>query len=145
MAIFRSTAHIFAQGVGGVGEIFDNNWSNYNFIKTPPKKNWDYARQLQIEDVNVWEVIYEESGRLEVYASWDPYAEFYMVVHKKSVVDTYYGAGSQDIIKKILDENGGTYALHKKWVDPDDMWIYDTTDKKNVLQAALLLKQTIQH
>ena len=34
---------------------------------------------MQIEDVDLWEVIYEQGGSVGVYASYNPFAEFYMI------------------------------------------------------------------
>ena len=52
---FRSTQNIFSD----LGEIFEPNWMDSDKIVLPPNPKWDYSRPLQIEDVDIWEVIWE--------------------------------------------------------------------------------------
>jgi hypothetical protein len=116
---FRSTYNIFTD----FGEVFDPNWMNYDTVQTPPKREWDYSRELQIEDVDVWEVIWEASGGWGLYASWSPYAEFYLL-NVKGVSETFYGAGCQKKIMHRIKELNIPVRLNKIWVDPEDMWLH---------------------
>ncbi len=50
---FKSTQNIFKD----LQEYFDPNWMDSNSLILPPKKEWDYKRPMQIEDVDLWEVI----------------------------------------------------------------------------------------
>jgi len=122
MPIFRTTHNIL--NAPWESDIFDENWMNYDTIQTPPYKEWDYSRELQLEDISVWEVLYEGSGRIGVYAAWDPYAEFYWVTTGCCKMETFYGKGAQERLKKYLDEHKIAYAQNKFWVEPDDMWLY---------------------
>ena len=69
---FKTTQNIFKD----FEEYFDPNWMDSNSLILPPKKEWDYKRPMQIEDVDLWEVIYEQGGAVGVYASYNPFAEF---------------------------------------------------------------------
>jgi hypothetical protein len=101
-----------------------------NKIITPPKKDWDYKRPMQIEDVNIWEVIYEQGGGVGIYASWDPYAEFYMIrvgwflEQQGYGAEVYYGPGAMDKVMKRAEELEIPLSKNKVWVEPDDMWLY---------------------
>jgi hypothetical protein len=123
---FKTTQNIFKD----FGEHFDPNWMDSNTLITPPKKDWDYKRPMQIEDVNLWEVIYEQGGGVGVYASWDPYAEFYMIrvgwflEQQGHGAEVYYGPGSMKKVMKRMDEMGIPYAVNKVWVEPEDMPLY---------------------
>ena len=103
---FKTTQNIFKD----FGEYFDPNWMDSNKIITPPKTEWDYKRPMQIEDVNLWEVIYEQGGGVGVYASYDPYAEFYMIrvgwflEQQGYGAEVYYGPGSMKKVMKRTDE-----------------------------------------
>lgn len=126
MPIFKSTANIFTD----FGEVFDPNWMDSDKLILPPKTNWDYAREMQIEDVDIWELIEERGGAHGVYAAWSPYAEFYMVRvgnQKEAAgygVETYYGPGAGKAVYKRMQELGYHKALNKLWVEPEDMWLY---------------------
>jgi hypothetical protein len=72
---FKTTQNIFKD----FGEHFDPNWMDSDSLILPPKKEWDYKRPMQIEDVDLWEVIYEQGGSVGVYAAYNPFAEFYMI------------------------------------------------------------------
>jgi hypothetical protein len=126
MPIYKSTKNIFVD----FGEVHDTNWANSNSIALPPKTLWDYSRELQIEDIDIWEVIEERGGAAGVYAAWSPYAEFYMIrvgnvlESKGHGIETYYGPGSQKEVIKRMKELGYYLTLHKIWVEPEDMWLY---------------------
>lgn len=122
---FKSTYNIFTD----FGEVFDPNWMNFDYIQTPPKRDWDYSRELQIEDVDVWEVIWEASGSWGLYASWSPYAEFYLL-NAGGNVETFYGAGCQEKIIFRLKELNIKVPIHKIWIEPENMWLYK--NEKNI-------------
>jgi hypothetical protein len=124
--IFRTTVEIFKNS----GEHYDPNWMDSKTIQLPPNKKWDYKRDLQIEDVNIWEVLYEEGNGSRVYASWDPYAEFYILMPKVSEIskinniEVYYGAGAQKLLQKRIKELGIRLDPTFHWVEDDEMWLY---------------------
>jgi len=110
-------------------ELFNPNWMDSNTLILPPKKEWDYARELQIEDIEVWEQLYYEGGGLGVYAAWDPYAEFYMITKKYFTIfpdgiETYYGKNAQKMVQKRIKELNIPLETKQFWVEPEDMWMY---------------------
>lgn len=130
---WRTTQDIFKD----LTEYFDPNWMNYDTIQAPPNPKWDYSRPLQIEDVDIWEVIFEQGGKAGVYAAWCPYAEFYMIrVGWRAEeagwgVETYYGPGSQEKVLKRSRELGFPIFVNKIWVNDEDMWLYQKPEPKN--------------
>jgi hypothetical protein len=131
MPTFRTTNQIF----NGEGEYWDENWMDSNKLVLPSTSDWDYQREMQIEDVNIWEVIAEPWDK-GVYASWDPYAEFYLVRLEKQYgqkninekrtfqFETYYGPGANIAIQKRMSELNIPYKIKNKWVENEDMWLY---------------------
>jgi hypothetical protein len=123
---FKTTHNIFKD----FGEHFDPNWMDSNKLITPPKKNWDYKRPMQIEDVNLWEVICEQGGSVGIYAAWDPYAEFYMIrvgwflEAQGYGAEIYYGPGSMNKMIKRAKELNIPISTNNVWIDPNDMWLY---------------------
>jgi hypothetical protein len=111
---FRSTQNIFSD----LGEVFDPNWMDSDKVILPPNPAWDYSREMQIEDVDIWEVIWEAGGAWGVYAAWCPYAEFYMLtvgmvlgsIQYRYVderkIETFYGPGAQQKVFKRAKELG---------------------------------------
>lgn len=79
------------------------------FLQLPDSDSWDYSRELNIEDIDLWEVIKEMSGPTGLYAAWLPYAEFYMIIKNRQIDSTYYGRGSDDYAGKRCDELGIPY------------------------------------
>lgn len=127
MPQFKTTNNILK--VVDDDELFDPNWFDSDKLVLPPKTNWDYARDLQIEDVNIWEVLYSQGGGLGVYASWDPYAEFYMITlpafkYVANSIETYYGVGANTKIQKRIHELNIKIPLHNIWIEPENMWLY---------------------
>jgi hypothetical protein len=123
---FKSTQNIFKD----FGEVFEQSWMDSNKVGMPPKTEWDYSRQLQIEDVDIWEVIYEQGGAVGVYAAWSPYAEFYMIRTgwQKEIqglgIETYYGKGSQKKVQGRMNSMSIPFSVNQIWIEPEDMWLY---------------------
>jgi hypothetical protein len=129
MPFFKSTYNILTKS--DEDEVFDPNWSDSDKLILPPTKKWDYLRPLQIEDIDIWEVIYEQGGGLGLYAAWCPYAEFYMITNHLfkiglGEVETYYGPNSSYIAYKRSIELGMPVSLKKMWVEDDEAWLHDT-------------------
>jgi hypothetical protein len=128
MAQFKTTHNILVEG--DKDELFDPKWFTSDKIVYPPKKNWDYARELQIEDIDVWEVLYSQGGGLGLYAAWDPFAEFYMITlpafkYIPNSIETYYGPKANEKVLKRAQELGIPIVSQKVWVEPEDMWLYN--------------------
>jgi len=118
---FVTTKNIFVDH----GEYFDPNWMDSNKIILPPKKDWDYSKELQIEDVDIWEVLWEGGGGWGVYASWSPYAEFYMVCAGPNGIETFYGKQAQKHLKNYMKKfNIPPLFTSEIWVEEEDMWLY---------------------
>lgn len=139
---FKSTQNIFKD----FGEVFESKWMDSNVLGMPPKYDWDYSRELQIEDVDIWEVIYEQGGGVGVYASWSPYAEFYLIRTgwwndtKGYGIETYYGPQSQQKVQQRMKDLNIPFALNETWVEPEDMWLYEN---KSLPKDILALKNLL--
>lgn len=134
MPIFKTTHNILTKP--WEDELFDPNWMDSDKVKLPPKVDWDYSRELFIEDIDVWEVLYQGSGGMGVYAAWMPYAEFYMITigwNKEGsiMIETHYGAGAQKIVKKRSKELGMPLSVNEVWIEPEHMWLYEGTNPPN--------------
>ena len=138
MAFFKSTYNILVRP--DMDEVFnENDMNNPNSLGVPPKKDWDYARELQIEDVDIWEVLYERGGGHGVYASWSPYAEFYMIRtgFVSDIIgvgiETYYGPTAEKQVYKRATELGMHLVLNEIWVEPENMWLYQKLEEPKKL------------
>jgi len=65
-------------------EIFSDPW----FEKSPNigtclpvRESWKKQEPIQISDVFQWEQIYYLPGDLGIYAAWNPYDDFFIIVH----------------------------------------------------------------
>ena len=122
MPFFKTTKNIFVD----FGEYFDPNWMDSDKLVLPPQKEWDYARELQKEDIDLWEVIWE--GAWKIYAAWSPYAEFYLIMPPYDSgldIETYYGKNALNKVIKKMEELRIPFSLKPYWVDPEDMWLFN--------------------
>jgi hypothetical protein len=127
MPFFKTTKNIFVDH----GEYFDSNWMNSDELILPPQKKWTYDREMTIDDVDLWELIYE--GKFGVYAAWSPYAEFYLmrptwelqVGSNHPIVETYYGPNAAKKVYDRCKELGVTLPLVKHWVESDELWLHN--------------------
>jgi hypothetical protein len=137
MPFFKTTNNIFKNP--WEDDLFNSNWMDSNKIILPPKTNWDYSRELQIEDVDIWEQIYYESGGLALYAAWSPYAEFYLITHRfftntQNSIETFYGANSGKNAYKRAKELGMPIKTNQVWAENEDMWLYKSENSKKLLK-----------
>lgn len=143
MPTFKSTYNILKKC--DEDEVYNDNWMDSDKLVLPPCDKWDYSREITIEDVDIWEVLYEASNGIGLYAAWQPYAEFYMVTTgidsrydaryintipywDKKIV-TYYGPGSQKKIQDIAKSLDIPLCKNEIWVEEDELWLYQ--DKIN--------------
>lgn len=149
MPIFKSTYNILLKPDGD--ELYDRNWMDRNKAVFPPggpddpKAQWDYSREMTVDDVDIWEVITELGGGWGVYASWLPYAEFYMITNgldfnnQAKIIDgfvyhhrkfeTFYGPGAGQRVTAKMQEYGIPYQLNPVWVNPEDLWLHQPIQK----------------
>ena len=131
MPFFKTTKNILVDNE----EYFDPNWMDSDKLVLPAKTMWDYARQIQIEDVNIWEQLYQRGGGFGIYASWDPYAEFYLITLPglnggTDKLETYYGPNASKEVYKRAKDFGYDMPLNKIWVEPEEMWLYQDPEPK---------------
>ena len=147
MPAFKSTYNILVKT--DEDEVFNENWMDSNNVIVPPKTNWDYQREIQIEDIDIWEVLYEAGGGIGIYAAWAPYAEFYLITtgpdfknkprifnnfrydHKQ--IETYYGPNAQQKVQARAIELKIPLTINQVWVDPNDMWLYQPDESKKTI------------
>lgn len=129
MPFFRTTEDILKRPDSD--ELFVENWMNSRVAYLPPTKPWDYSRELNIEDVDIWELIYQESGGTGLYAAWCPYAEFYLITHNLywdvnniNKIETFYGPGSGIKAYARARKLGMPVHLNEVWVEEEDAWLY---------------------
>lgn len=128
MPFFKTTENIFK--TPDQDELYDPNLFDSSVIQYPFQEYWDYKREMKIEDVDIWEQIYFESGGTGLYAAWSPYAEFYMItknIHwgESSDIETFYGKLAWKKAYIRARQLGMPIFLTKKWVEPEDMWLYE--------------------
>lgn len=142
MPLFKSTYNILKSPEED--EVFDPNWMDSDKIVLPPKRDWDYKRELVIEDVDIWEVLYEESNGIGIYVSWSPYAEFYLIttgwkpqIPQQRINDrlweTYYGFDAQQKVYYRAKDLGVSLPVFKVWVEDDDVRLQPQNNKKKFI------------
>jgi hypothetical protein len=127
LPFFKTTKNILS--TPWEDELWNDNWMDSDKLLLPPKIEWDYSRELKIEDVDIWEVIYQQGGGTGVYAAWSPYAEFYMITLPNlnvfpDRIETYYGPDASEKVIKRCKELKIPVSVNKHWVDPEDLWKY---------------------
>lgn len=123
MPFFKTTKNILVDH----GEYFESKWMDSNELVLPPTAPWDYKRELTIEDVDIWEVIFETSP-VSVYGAWAPHAEFYliklMLPNQQPSIETVYGPKASDRVAARLKDFGITLPKTQVWVEHDELWLH---------------------
>jgi hypothetical protein len=112
-------------------EILDTPWQDLDNVGSTTLDNsqWHYIREMQIDDVTLWEQIYYKGGHIGIYAAWDPYAEFYLLVYNLFIdtplgIRTFYGPNARTQIEEEASRLGITLTQNKIWVDELNIWQY---------------------
>lgn len=145
MPFFRSTYNILTKP--DEDEVWHWTHTDRDTAYLPPKTDWDYQRELTIEDVNIWEVLIESSGGIGIYAAWDPHAEFYLVTtgfdfsqevrivdgrpYDHRIIETYYGQGAAEKVIKRAKELKLPIKENQYWVENDQLWLYQEKERKD--------------
>ena len=97
------------------GEVFDENWMNYDsiFQYMPEPTEWTEQRPPRVDEVDIWEVITEMSGPVGVYAAWQPHAELYVVTHRWNIVEEFSGWNANKRLENYLIQNNIPYPRGK--------------------------------
>jgi hypothetical protein len=141
MPFFKTTYNII-KAPSEKDELFESKWFESNKLVLPPggpddvKGHWDYNREMTIDDVDIWEQLYFESGGGGIYAAWLPYAEFYMIIPRGFYwrydrsnigIETYYGPmASQKVYERSLNL-GMQIPINQVWVNDDELWLHKTS------------------
>lgn len=117
------------------GEHFEEDWMNYNSIYQylPPHPLWVENRLIRLEDVDLWEVIVEWSGLSGVYAAWCPYAQYFIVTDRWTVVAEFWGAEGEKKLQEYLSYKNIPFSVNKIWVENEDFENYITPTTSNKL------------
>jgi hypothetical protein len=121
MPFFKTTYNIFKDN----GEHFNSNWMDSDKLILPPRKDWDYSRELQVEDVDLWELIHESN--IGIYAAWSPYAEFYLLfpfwqlAEQGYQPETFYGRNAAQRTYHRAKDFGIKLHITEVWVDDETM------------------------
>ena len=93
------------------GEVFDENWMNYDsiFQYMPEPTAWTEDRPPRVDEVDIWEVITEMSGPVGVYAAWQPHAELYVVTSGWKIVAEFSGWNANKRLENYLIEHNIPY------------------------------------
>jgi hypothetical protein len=118
------------------GEFFDENWNNYDSLSQyiPPNPQWSANRLIRVEDVDLWEVIFEKGGLSGVYAAWCPYSHYFIVTSYWTIVAEFWGVEGERQLHQYMIDNQMPFSLNKVWVEDEDMLSYvSPTDNKLIL------------
>jgi len=141
--LFKSTYNILTKY--DEDEVWNDNWMDSNELVLPPKTEWTYDREMTIDDVDIWEQLAYHTGGVGIYASWAPYAEFYLIttgckpntepriidgaVYWDRAIETYYGPGAQKKVFRRAKELGIDLKIHQNvYVESDKMWLYQNSN-----------------
>jgi hypothetical protein len=82
-------------------------------------QEWHYGSQIDIESVNLWEKIYYQPQDIGIYAAYDPYIEYYIIVPYQFVdfMETYIGTTASEQAYKRAREIGINLEVNRVWTN----------------------------
>jgi hypothetical protein len=102
-------------------EILNNPWNDISpSVIVPSQLPKLYEKNLDFNDVVMWEEIFYQGGNIGVYAAWSPYAEFYIIVHNlflkdQNLIEKFYGDNALHNLLKRLQEFEIEIPVKQKW------------------------------
>ena len=112
-------------------EILDKPWhelgnSSNNFEKI----EWHGIRNLNLEEVEIWEQIYYEAGIIGIYEATKPYAELYIIVFNlfartNSGILKFYGPRARYEVLDYANNLGIKLPTSISYIDESNKWMYN--------------------
>jgi hypothetical protein len=143
MPIFKTTHNILFKV--DEDEYYTENYLDSDKLCLPPWHPWGYEREMHIEDVDIWEVLYEATDGIGIYASYVPFAEFYMITpgfdykfnpryvnefaYWYKQIETFYGNGAETQVRQRAKELNIPLVINQIWVEDEFAWLYDNSFK----------------
>ena len=133
MPRFKSTEQILKPSKDG--EIFDENWMNYDSIHQyiPPNPLWQENRPIKFEDVDIWEVVAEWTGLSGVYAAWCPYAHYFVVTDHWRIIKEFWGLDGEKKLQEYLSQNNIPFSLSKIWIEDEGFVTYTSSTANKLI------------
>jgi hypothetical protein len=105
-------------------QILDTIWDHTSRVGSstlPHKEPWNSDRVIDVEDVLLWEQLYYQEGHVGIYAAWNPYDEFYIIVHNLFLdspagIEKFRGVDASDQIYSRAAELGIELSASDKWI-----------------------------
>lgn len=104
-------------------EILNDPWNlkSDDVDTLPARREWQYKTALEFKEVELWEEIYSQPGNISVYAAWDPYAEFYIIVYNLFSnapfgIQQFYGIDAVKMLQEKLKTFNITLPTDRIWV-----------------------------
>ena len=93
-----------------------------------PTAHWHYIREMEINDVSIWEEIYRQPGNIGIYGAWAPHAECYIIVYElflenKNTIEKFYGVNAAKDLWKRATELGIELPMYEIWIDSHNTWL----------------------
>jgi len=106
MTMFRTTEQIFKGGLH-----FDQNWLELPpwMLERPEPTPWFGQKDMTIEDVDFWEVLFESGGGNGLYAAWQPYGEIYLIRHNDIHLECFSGKNANWLAEQYCIKNNLYY------------------------------------
>jgi hypothetical protein len=105
MPRFKTNTNVFDD----LNEYFIEDWFKSSELQLPETNIWNRmsVSSISVTDVELWEVLFEATtneGFLGVYAAWNPYDDFTIVVQNKKITAQYSGKDSVEKANTFLQE-----------------------------------------
>jgi len=113
-------------------EIKNNPWlcSGKNIENSQLSQTvWDYTNSIKLDDIVFWEQLYFQPGNIGVYAAYDPYVEFYIIVYNlfanlEQGIETFYGAGANKKVWDRANRLGVILPVETIWISKKEENLY---------------------
>jgi len=113
MPRFKTKYNVF----NDLNELFPKDVADANGVYLPETWDWNGSSQITVDDVIIWECLYEESGLSGIYAAWAPYAELYIVTERQVSIKEFFGLSAKKLVDEYCVANGipvpVRYTKHK--------------------------------
>jgi hypothetical protein len=112
-------------------QIFEKAWStDYTVGEFEPSPQWHYVRPITLDEITLWEEIFYQPGHIGIYGSYQPYAEFYIIVYdlfksNRNTIETFYGKNASEDVRVRATELGVNLKNNPLYVDPLNVWMYN--------------------
>lgn len=122
MSFYKTLEEILTSNTRSLSNTSSRPWREFSL----PGNNFSLA------DIKTWELVYSVPEVITLWAAWNPYTEYYLIVHElfkseKWGIEEYTGSNAENLVIKRFQSFGVDLPISKIWLEKEHVWMKESS------------------